>query len=174
MNGPVISLTVAYVLLGLLLISLNMRSDWPWPVKAIAIVTAVPLFMTTFVSLQALLGWPSASDLPEQFQLHAALVEEPSTGDDRAGAIFLWLTPAGKVMDEAVGPEVSLLPRAFALPYSRDLHSRVEAMRDALQKGDLVAGRHKQGSPWARRFGQQDGGVDLFTPPPPPMPSKDS
>ncbi len=174
MNGAMISLAIANVLLGLLLLSLNMKSDWPWSVKAAAIVTAIPLFITTFVSLQTFLGWPSSSDLPERFQLHAALVEEPSISDDRAGAIFLWLTPADNMMDEEAGPEPPLLPRAFTLPYSRDLHKRVEAMREAMQNGAFVAGRYKQGPSVARRFGLQKGGIDLFTPPPPPLPSKES
>ncbi|MGI9493056.1 MAG: hypothetical protein ACR2QF_11720 [Geminicoccaceae bacterium] len=178
MNGAVISLTVAYALLGLLLLSLNLKSTWSWSIKAIAIITAVPLFVVTFVSLQALLGWPSASELPARFQLHAALVEEPSTGHDRTGAIFLWLTPAEdaepeEAMADGAIPEVKLLPRAFVVPYSRELHERVEAMRKALQQGTFVAGRYEGGSPWARRFGQQNGGIDLYTPPPPPMPSKE-
>lgn len=173
MNGPVICLTVAYAFLGLMLLSLHLKSAWSWPVKAIAIITAVPLFFVTFASLQALLGWPSPSDLPERFQLHAALVDEPSTSHDRAGAIFLWLTPSNETMTEVVAPETERLPRAFALPYSRDLHERVEAMREALQKGVFVAGRYEQSTSLARRFSQQNGGIDLYTPPPPPMPSKE-
>ena len=101
MNGPVILLTTAYVLLCLLLLSLNLKSSWPWPIKAVAIITTVPLLVLTFAALQALMGWPSAADLPARFQLHAALVEEPSTGHDRPGAIFLWLTPVSDVEAEA-------------------------------------------------------------------------
>ncbi|MGI9452050.1 MAG: hypothetical protein ACR2QH_15625 [Geminicoccaceae bacterium] len=178
MNGPVISLTIAYALLALLLLSLNLKSAWPWPVKAAAIITAVPLFVVTFFSLQALLGWPTGSALPEHFQLHAALVEEPSTDRGQDGGIFLWLTPADdrepeEMITDMAELETKSLPRAFAVPYSRELHKQVEAMREALQKGAFVAGRYKRGSPLARRFSQQNGGIDLFTPPPPPMPSKE-
>ena len=177
MNGAVIALTTAYAALGVLLLSLHLKSAWPWQVKAFAIGVAAPLFLATFAAFQALTGWPSDADLPLEFQLHAALVEEPSTGDDQAGAIFLWLTPSPEAEEDGLvdpdGSEVKSPPRAFALPYSRDLHSQVEAMREALQKGQLVAGRHVAGSPLKRRFGQQHGGLDLYTPPPPPLPSKD-
>lgn len=180
MTGSVISLTTSYAMLGLLLLSLHLQSNWPWQVKAVAICTALPLFVATFVALQTMMGWPSEADLPETFQLHAALVEEPNAADDQAGAIFLWVSPADAAVDEAMtdadlgnGAEQSSIPRAFALPYSRELHNQVEAMRDAMQKGKMVAGRHHQGSPMQRRFGQQDGGIDLYAPRPPALPSKD-
>lgn len=176
MSGAVISLTASYAMLGLLLLSLNLNSAWPWTIKALAIGTALPLFLATFLALQALMGWPSAADLPKDFELHAALVEEPSKDRDQAGSIYLWLTPTSETLEETpddIAEAGGMLPRAFALPYSRDLHNKVEAMREALQKGKTVAGRHKNGSPWERRFGQQKGGIDLYTPPPPPLPSKD-
>ncbi len=176
MSGAVISLTASYAMLGLLLLSLNLNSAWPWTVKALAIGTALPLFLATFLALQALMGWPSAADLPENFELHAALVEEPSKDRDHAGSIYLWITPVSGTPEETpddVVEAAGLLPRAFTLPYSRDLHNKVEAMREALQKGQMVAGSHKTGSPWERRFGEQRGGIDLFTPPPPSLPPKD-
>lgn len=177
MNAAVISLTIAYALLGLLLLSLQLKSAWLWPVKAVAIGTALPLFVMTFAALQGLMGWPSAADIPAAFQLHAALVEEPSKDRDQAGRIFLWLTPSEAEATEGTAtiaaPGAGQPPRAFALPYSRELHDRVEAMREALQQGDLVAGRRMSGSPWERRFGQANGSIELYAPPPPPMPSKD-
>ena len=33
----ILLLTLAYVLLGVLLLSLNLRTVWPWPVKATAV-----------------------------------------------------------------------------------------------------------------------------------------
>lgn len=173
MNGAVISLTLSYAMLGLLLLSLNLNSSWIWPIKAIAVGTALPLFLMTFIALEGLMGWPSDADLPEDFQLHAAVIEEPMSGQDQSGAIYLWLTSKADMLNDIVVPEADALPRAFALPYSRDLHNRVDAMKEALQNGKMVAGRYRQGSPWERRFGQQDGAIDLYTPPPLPLPSKD-
>ncbi|MGI9436129.1 MAG: hypothetical protein ACR2Q4_15090 [Geminicoccaceae bacterium] len=174
MTGAIVGLTIAYGMIGLLLLSLHLKSLWSWPVKASAIGAALPMFAGTFIALQALMGWPSDGVLPARFQLHAALVEEPTASSKQAGAIFLWLTPELRSVDSheveeepAVKPE--LLPRAFALPYSRDLHQRVEAMRERLKKGGLVVGQHIQGPSWKRRFGRQDGAINLFAPPPPPL-----
>ncbi len=174
---------MAHALLGFMLLSLHLKCAWPWPIKAIAIGTALPLFVTTFAALHMLMGWPSDADLPETFELHAALVDEPAAGKDQVGAIYLWLTPSAAARADVTADggsavdgeliEAGSAPRAFVLPYSRDLHNRVEAMRDALLKGKRVAGRHAPGSSWERRFGQHHGGIELYAPPPPPLPSKD-
>ncbi len=74
-------------------------------------------------------------------------------------------------MDAAMLPERR--PRAFDLPYSRDLHQKVETMRERLARGELVTGRHVRNQSWKRRFGMQDGQIDLEAPPPPPLPAKD-
>jgi hypothetical protein len=177
MNPSVVALTIAYALLGLLLLSLQLRSAWPWPVKALAIGTALPLLIVTFVHLQALTGWPSTAPLPPLFRLHAALVEEPSNDGSETGRIYLWLTPSttpsADPASDRVPPAAGRPPRAYALPYNRELHGEVEAMREALRQGDMVAGRHESGTALARRFGRQGGSIDLYAPPPPPMPSKD-
>lgn len=179
-TGSVIMLTVLYGGVTLLLIGLQLQSPWSWPVKAVTICTALPLFVATFVTLETMLGWPSDDDLPAAFQLHAALVDEPSTGDARAGAIYLWVTSLDIMDDQEVldsdpmgAVETGSTPRAFALPYSRDLHNRVEAMREAMQKGKWVEGRHRLGSSLERRFGEQNGGIDFHAPSPPPPPSKE-
>lgn len=180
MTLGVILLTTSYVLLGLLLLSLNLQSAWSWQVKAMAIGTALPLFVATFIAIEAMLGWPSADDLPETFQLHAALVEEPSAQDGSSGAIYLWVTGISSASEDAI-PDDEIMtsafqradPRAFALPYSRDLHNRVEDMQNALQQGRGVEGRHRRGSSMERRFAQPQGGIELYTPPSPPLPSKD-
>lgn len=176
MTSAVIGLTMAYGVVGLLLLSLHLKSMWSWPVKAGAIGTSLPMFAGTFVALHALMGWPSETVLPAKFQLDAALVEEPTTSSGQTGAIFLWLTPEQRSSDEhdleTSSGENGRVPRAFAVPYSRDLHQRVEALRERLQEGGLVVGQHMPGPSWKRRFGRQDGTINLFAPPPPPLPSK--
>ena len=173
MNGAIIALTLGYVMQGLLLLSLNLNSSWTWPIKAVAIGTALPSFLVTFIALERMMGWPSGGNLPEDFQLHAAVVEEPESNENQSGTIYLWLTPKADMAKEAALSDADTRPRAFALPYSRELHHRIDAMKDALNDGKLVAGRYQQGSPWERRFGEQDGIIDLYSPPPPPLPSKD-
>ncbi len=81
MTGAVVGLVASYVALATLLLSLNLKSAWRWPVKAAAIGVTAAFFVVVFVALQALLGWPTEALPPARFELHAALIEEP----DRQG-----------------------------------------------------------------------------------------
>ncbi|MDH3658636.1 MAG: hypothetical protein OEU92_01195 [Alphaproteobacteria bacterium] len=93
MSAPALALTGLYAALAFLLLSLNLKSAWSWPVKTLATGLALPATLGAFLTIQAQLGWPSHASLPVHFQLHAALIEEPAAGDAESGAIFLWLTP---------------------------------------------------------------------------------
>ena len=162
----------------LLLLSLHLRSNWSWQVKSATTGLVLPTCIMAFLAIQAQLGWPSRNTPPSEFQLHAALIKEPAPGDAGSGAIYLWLTPWDKVpFVEERGVDAALLPdrrpRAFDLPYSRELHQQVETMQERLARGELVTGRHKRELGWKRRFSTQDGQIDLEAPPPPPLPSKD-
>lgn len=178
MSAPVLVLTGLYAAIALLLLSLHLRSAWSWPVKSAAISLALPASITAFLAIQAQLGWPSPNALPREFQLHAAVIDEPAPGDAGDGAIFLWLTPwDGEPSMEESGIDAAILsdrrPRAFDLPYSRDLHQKVETMQERLARGELVTGRHVRDRSWKRRFGMQNGEIDLQAPPPPPLPAKE-
>lgn len=175
MSTPALALSGLYVGIMLLLLGLHLRSAWSWPVKSAAIGLALPAGIGAFLAVEAQLGWPSQNALPAAFQLHAAVVDEPTAANAGDGAIFLWLTPWEGVSSEA-GMGAAVLPdrrpRAFDLPYSRELHQKVETMQERLARGELVTGRHQRDQSWKRRFGMQDGRIDLEAPPPPPLPAK--
>lgn len=175
---PAVALTGLYAALAFLLLGLHLKSAWSWPVKTAAIGLALPATVGAFLVIQAQLGWPSQASLPARFQLHAALIEEPAAENDEGGAIFLWLTPwVDASSEEGADLEPPMLPgrrpRAFDLPYTRELHQKIETMRERLARGELVTGRHESGSGWQRRFGQNNGQTNLEAPPPPPLPAKD-
>lgn len=182
--APAAALTGIFAALALLLLSLNLRSNWSWAVKSTVIALALPTTAYIHLAIQAQLGWPSQNGLPELFQLHAALVDEPTVGENGDGAIFLWLTPWDQAflqdemepMEDAdidAMPLSAHRPRAFDLPYSRELHQEVQNMQERLARGEMVVGRHEPSMGWQRRFGGQHGSVALEAPPPPPLPAKD-
>lgn len=171
---PALAMTGLYAFIGLLLMALNLKRIWPWPVKASAIALTLPATVGTFLTVEAQIGWPSDASLPHAFQLHAVLVEEPSPGGQEKGVIFLWISPWGDAGSEGTLLETSnLRPRAFALPYSRELHKKIDAMRENLARGEMVTGRHDGRPGWERRFGEQSGTIDLAVPPAPPLPKKE-
>ena len=164
MTGGVVGLVASYVVLAILLLSLNLRSAWRWPVKALAIGITAGFFVTVVVALQAMLGWPTETPPPAHFQLHAALIEEPDRKGRGPGAIYLWLSP--RHADGAIaGP-----PRAYALPYSRALHEATARAQAGLQAGTPVDGESRPGHPDG--VAAPSVAVELFERTPPPLPPK--
>jgi hypothetical protein len=162
MTGAVLALVASYAVLAVLLLSLNLRSPWHWTIKAVAIALTAGFFVVAFVAIEALLGWPSETPPPAQFQLHAALVLEPNRGQGSAGAIYLWLSP-----HDAEGNIIGR-PRAHALPYSRELHEQTARAQARLQDGRAVEGTAKPAPP----LGYQSVQVRLFDAPSPILPPK--
>lgn len=144
LQGTILGLSVAYALLGVLLLLGVTRARLPWMVKAAAIITTGGFYAVAFVMTQGLLGWSSPQALPAQFQLHWARIVEPDPGRDDPGAIHLWVEAL------AAGNLPSGEPRAHKLPYSRKLAQRVEAARVEIQAGHPQGGR-------AVDFGTGDG-----------------
>jgi hypothetical protein len=71
-------------------------------------------------------GWPSPDALPERFVLLAAVIEEP-TSQEQAGALYVWVNAIDNGKPTAQ-------PRAYKLPYTKDLHALLnEGMKKARQ-----------------------------------------
>ena len=124
----------AYVVIAVLLLSLNLTSTWKWWIKASAIGVTALFFAGSYAAIVSLLGWPSPDRVPERFQLLWSSIVEPDklTGDE--GAIFLWV----ENLDE--NNVASGRPRAFELPYSGDLARRLREAQEKREQGLDVAG----------------------------------
>jgi hypothetical protein len=162
MTAAVAGLVASYAVLAILLLSLNLRSAWRWPVKAGAIAMTTGFFAVLFVALQGMLGWPTEALPPAQFQLYAALIDEPDRKGRDPGAIYLWLAPR-----DADGA-VTAPPRAYALPYSRSLHEATAAAQADLQAGKRVDGALAR-PPESNGVAVPAAPVELFERPPPPL-----
>ncbi len=123
----VIGLIVAYLIVAALLLSLNLHSNWSWRIKAMMNVIVIAFIVVTYQSWPGLLGWPTSRDLPRQFYLHAANIDEPHR-------IYLW----GTDLENGLGRTI---PRSFALPYSTKLHDNVDKATRKLRKGLPVIGQ---------------------------------
>ena len=111
----------------MLLLSLNLYSNWHWIVKAATTTLVVGFFVLSYHSYPAVLGWPTTREAPDQFYLHAVQVVEP----DR---IYLWGTDLERGLRHTV-------PRAYGLPYSAKLHDKVNKAGRKLRKGLPVIGQ---------------------------------
>ena len=165
-------LVAAYVIVALLLVSLNLYTRWSWRVKASLIVVVSAFYLVTYYSLPPLLGWPADAELPQRFNLVAIYVQEPDKSTGAEGEIFLWAT------DMAQGPR-GAEPRAYRVPFSGELHAKVVEAGNKMRKGLPQLGEvsEEQVGPRARptdafRGGQNSVAIEFFDLPDPLFPEK--
>src|SRR5215207_11209518 len=91
MTSTVLAISLAYVILGVLALTVGLTARFAWWVKAAAIVVMSVLFIEMFFATKSLLGWPGGGPLPHRFQLLWVRVVEPDPKTADPGAIYLWL-----------------------------------------------------------------------------------
>src|SRR5690606_21145647 len=77
MTALVVTGSIAlFVLLGVLLLSLNFLSLWHWPIKAAATVITIGSSVVLYYAFVNVIGWPSQDRMPDRFSLlHTRIVE---------------------------------------------------------------------------------------------------
>jgi hypothetical protein len=108
----------------LLLVALSLLwSRWPGWLRGGVVAGVTALYFVGSHAVHAIWGVPSRDGLPERFQMVAALVDEPS--GDRPGALYVWV-------NELQDKRPNAQPRAYRLPYTRELH---EQLSDGMRRG---------------------------------------
>lgn len=144
-----------------------MASHWPRPLKALLVLLVTGLYFWTDATLDDIWGWPSRHALPERFVLLAAVIEEPSK--QRDGALYVWVNAIENGKPAAQ-------PRAYQLPYSKDLHALlnegVKKVRQGVsQMGTAEPKRGPKGLSWLRP-GSNEQNVKIRDMPMPQLPEK--
>jgi hypothetical protein len=129
MTSTVLAISAAYVVIGVLLLTVALASRFSWWVKGVAVVVTSLFFIEAFYATKGLLGWPRSGQLPPRFQLLWARVVEPDSKTGDRGAIYLWIE---EVDDNNVPDGV---PRSYRLPYSRPLADRSVKAREEISRG---------------------------------------
>ncbi len=127
----------AFILLALLLLSINLYSKWSWRVKATTIVLTSAFYVITYFSFPPLLGWATGQNPPQQFRLIAAHVVQPNKESGEDGAVYLWLT---EIKDMTTTGE----PRSYVLGYSNELHEKIINVNAKLDKDIQQLGEFKE------------------------------
>ncbi len=75
-------LTIAFILLSAIILWFVIGSKGQWHLKAVCIALTLYFSLSLSKSLHDVAGWPSGERLPDKFEIHWGLVEEPdkSTG----------------------------------------------------------------------------------------------
>lgn len=146
LQSVVIALTVAYALIGALLLVVLVYARLHWQAKAIAVVVTSAFYIVSFIGARGLLGWATTERLPASFKLLQARIVDPHSVEGDPGSIYLWV----EELDEDNRP--SGVPRAYRLPYSDVLAERTHEAERQMATGHAQGGR-------AADFGNGEGGV---------------
>jgi hypothetical protein len=134
MTANLLAISAAYVVLGVLLLSVGLTAPFRWWVKAAAIVVTSIFFVEAFFSTKSLLGWPGTGRLPPRFQLLWTRVVEPDPKSHDAGSIFLWV----EEVDDNNVPVGT--PRSYRLAYTKPLADKSLKARDEIMSGNPQEG----------------------------------
>jgi hypothetical protein len=146
LQSDILMLSVAYALVGALLLVVLVYARLPWSLKGIAVIVTSSFYIASFLGMRGLLGWASVDRLPPSFKLLQARIVEPHSLEGDPGAIYLWV----EALDDGNRP--SGVPRAYRIPYSDKLADKTDKAQ-----GELAAGRAQGGR--AADYGSGEGGL---------------
>ena len=150
MTAELLAVYAGLALLAGLLIS--GRADWR--LRLVAIVVVPLLAFALWRAAQPPKGWPTTNHQPVTASFLWGDIREPAAGDP--GRIFIWLD---------VGASQ---PRAFSLPYTRQLHKQVQAAMNATKHGHTIAVSRMHG-----HGGQRSASLHFYPHPPVQLPRKE-
>ena len=113
-----LALVLAFAALLLLILLALLWSRWPGWLKGVLVLGVSGLYFFGNDAVHQIWGVPSIDALPEHFVMLAAAVDEPA--GKTPGSIFMWVS-------ESRDGAKKLEPRAYRVPYSKELHAQVDA-----------------------------------------------
>lgn len=157
-----IAIPVGFLILATILLWFFIETKGRLAVKIALIIVSSYYCLVTWHSLGSYAGWPAVAHPPDEFILHWVIVNEPNKKTKDPGAIYLWLTSNEKESNTVFNifryKSDRLEPRAYAIPYSREMHERAQRARGLLMKGKVVRGTKKgKGAPAEGEGGNMDG-----------------
>ena len=162
-----LTLVLSFAALAFVALLALLWSRWPAWLKSLLIVGVTLFYFFADDLVHGMWGWPSGDALPARFVLLAAVIDEPSA--KRPGGLYVWIN----ALEDG---KPSAQPRAYRLPYSKDLHALLnESMKKARegvsQLGTSEPKVGKAGLSWLRP-GNDEQVVKLGDMPVPQLPEK--
>lgn len=142
-------------------------SHWPAWMKGLLVTGVTVFYFFANAVVHEMWGWPSSDALPARFVLLAAVIDEPTA--QQPGGLYVWVN----ALDEG---KPGAQPRAFQLPYSKDLHALLNEGMKKVREGVSQLGTSepkpgKAGASWLRP-GSDEQVVKLRDLPVPQLPEK--
>jgi hypothetical protein len=162
-----LALVLSFSALVFLTLLALLWSRWPAWLKGLLVVGVTLFYFYANEVVHNMWGWPSSDALPEKFVLLAAVIEEPNS--KQPGAVYVWVNALenGKAIPQ---------PRAYRLPYAKDLHALLNEGMKKVREGVSQMGSSepkagKKGLPWLQP-GNDEQAVKLRDLPVPQLPEK--
>lgn len=162
-----LAVVLGFVVLAALAVLALVWSHWPRWLRALLVAGVVVFYFWADEAMHQMWGWPSSDALPERFVLLAAVIDEPT--NKSAGALYVWVNAIENGKPAAQ-------PRAFKLPYSKDLHSLLnegvkKSRQGVTQMGTSEPKAGRKGLSWLRP-GNDEQVVKIRDLPAPQLPEK--
>ena len=164
MTLPVV---LSVVVLAFLLLLALLWSRWPGWLKGVLVVGITVFYFFANTVVHEMWGWPTTDPLPERFVLLSVIIEEPNA--KQPGALYVWLNA---MENGKLNPQ----PRAYKLPYAKDLHALLNEGLKKLRTGVSQVGSTepkvgKKGLAWLLP-GNDEQAIKLRDMPVPQLPEK--
>ncbi len=161
------AVVLSFAALALLCVLALLWSRWPIWLRALLVAGVTGFYFYADDQVHGMWGWPSADALPERFVLLAAVIEEPSSKTQ--GALYVWV-------NALENGKPSAQPRAYRLPYAKDLHALLNEGMKKVRQGVSQMGTAEpktgpKGFSWLRP-GSDEQNVKIRDLPVPQLPEK--
>ncbi len=113
-----IALVISFAAVLLLILLALLWSHWPAWMKGLLVLGVTGLYFFGNDAVHQIWGVPSIDALPARFVMLAAAVDEPS--GKTPGSIFMWVSEPREGVKK-------LEPRAYRVPYTKELHAQIDA-----------------------------------------------
>ena len=133
MNESILLLVAANVLVLALLMLVLVFSRLHWVLRLLLVLMVSGSYWVAYQGWDRSQGWPSTNAVPEKFLLHGAVIEEPDQEKGVTGTIFIWLTDLSTY-------KPAEQPRAFVMPYTKQLHAAAQEALRQMRNGQLQLG----------------------------------
>lgn len=125
MSFEIISLITLYIFLSALLLLFIIGAKLWWQVKAVVIVASLFFFVTSYQTIDGLLGRPTTIAPQPEVLYIAAIVKPPNKLLDDPGEIVIWVKDLEGY-------------RLHKFDYTKNLHKKVTEARRIKQRGGMV------------------------------------
>ena len=144
------NLSLSFFILSAIILWMFINTKGRWLPKAIAISLVLYFFASIDNSMDSFSGWPTKDSMPDKFQIHWVVIDEPNIANNNPGKIYIWAIDITEHKDDDMyGCDGVFLnfkkrhhgePRVYEIKYSEEMHEKLQGVMPDLKRGTPVLG----------------------------------